>query len=40
VFDNLEKMKTFREGADYIAAKKIGDKYATYRSYAVDGVAH
>jgi uncharacterized protein (DUF1330 family) len=40
VFDSLEKMKAFREGADYTAAKKIGDKYATYRSYAVDGVAH
>ena len=40
VFDSLEKMKAFREGADYTAAKKIGDKYATYRSYAVDGVTH
>jgi uncharacterized protein (DUF1330 family) len=39
-FDSLEKLKAFRDSADYKAAREIGDKYATYRSYAVDGAGH
>jgi uncharacterized protein (DUF1330 family) len=40
VFDSLEKMRAFRDSADFKAAKMIGDKSAKYRSYAVDGLAH
>ena len=39
VWDSLEKMQAWRNGADYKAARVIGDKYATFRSYAVDGLA-
>jgi heme-degrading monooxygenase HmoA len=39
VWDSLEKMQAWRNGADYTAARKIGDKYAAFRSYAVDGLA-
>ena len=39
VWDNLDKMKAWRASAAYLEARKIGDKYATFRSYTVDGVA-
>ena len=39
VWDNAEKMQAWRNGADYKAMRQIGDKYATFRSYAVDGIA-
>ena len=38
-WDSLDKMKAWRSGAAYIELRKIGDKYATFRSYAVDGLA-
>ena len=38
VWDSLEKMQGWRNSADYKEARKIGDKYATFRSYAVDGL--
>jgi uncharacterized protein (DUF1330 family) len=40
VFDNLEQMKAFRNSEDFKAAKVIGDKYAKYRSYTVEGTGH
>ena len=39
VWDSAEKMRAWRNSADYKAMRQIGDKYATFRSYAVDGVA-
>jgi uncharacterized protein (DUF1330 family) len=39
VWDSLEKMRAWRDSADYKEARKIGDKYATFRSYAVDGLS-
>jgi uncharacterized protein (DUF1330 family) len=39
VFENLEKAKAWREGADYKEARKIGDKYAKFRAYVVEGMA-
>ena len=38
-WDSLEKLKAWRSSAAYMEARKIGDKYATFRSYAVDGLA-
>jgi uncharacterized protein (DUF1330 family) len=38
VFDSLEKAQAWRTGAEYTAARKIGDKYATFRAYVVEGV--
>ena len=39
VWDSLEQAQTWRNSADYKAARMIGDKYATYRAFAVEGVA-
>jgi uncharacterized protein (DUF1330 family) len=39
VWDSTEKMKAWRDGADYKEARKIGDQYATFRSYVIEGIA-
>ena len=38
VWDSLEKMKAAYESAEYKEARKIGDKYATFRAFAVEGL--
>jgi uncharacterized protein (DUF1330 family) len=38
VWDSLQKMQAWRNSADYQEARKIGDQYAKFRSYAVDGL--
>lgn len=38
VWDNLDQIKAWRDGADYKASRAIGDKYATFRSFAVEGM--
>jgi uncharacterized protein (DUF1330 family) len=37
-FDSLEKIQARRNSEKFKEARKIGDKYAKYRSYAIDGV--
>jgi len=37
VYESLEKAKASREGADYKEVRKIGDKYAKFRAYVVEG---
>jgi uncharacterized protein (DUF1330 family) len=37
VFDNLDAAVQAYNSADFKAAKTIGDKYATFRTYAVEG---
>ena len=37
-FDNLEKAEAAFNSAAYKQAKAVGDKYATFRIYAVEGV--
>jgi uncharacterized protein (DUF1330 family) len=37
VFDSLEKAQASRSSPDYKAARVIGDKYATFRAFVVDG---
>ena len=39
VYDSLEKAKAAREAADFKEARKIGDKYAKFRAYVVEGLA-
>ena len=36
-WDSLEAMNKWYNGTDYQAALKIGEKYATFRRYAVEG---
>ena len=37
VWDSLEAIDKWYKSADYQAALKIGEKYATFRRYAVEG---
>jgi uncharacterized protein (DUF1330 family) len=37
-WDSLEKLQGWRNSAEFKDIRKIGDKYATFRSYAVAGV--
>ena len=37
-FDSLEKIQAWRNSDGFKEARKIGDKYAKYRSYAIEGV--
>ena len=39
VWDSLEQAQAWRNSADYKAARKIGDKYATFRAFTVEGIA-
>jgi uncharacterized protein (DUF1330 family) len=38
VFESMEKANAAFDSAAYKEAKKIGDKYATFRVYAVEGL--
>ena len=37
-YDSLEKAQASRTAADYKKAREIGDKYAKFRAYVVEGV--
>jgi len=39
VWDSIEKIQAWRNSAEYKENRKIGDKYAKFRSYAVEGVS-
>jgi uncharacterized protein (DUF1330 family) len=38
VWDSLEQIQAWRNSADYKAARMIGDKYATFRAFTVEGL--
>jgi uncharacterized protein (DUF1330 family) len=38
IFDSLEQAEAAFKSPAYTAAKKIGDKYATFRIYAIEGL--
>jgi uncharacterized protein (DUF1330 family) len=37
-WDSVEQMQAWRNSTDYKAARQIGDKYAKFRSFLVEGV--
>jgi uncharacterized protein (DUF1330 family) len=37
-WDSLEKLQAWRNSPEYKEARKIGDKYAKFRSFVVDGL--
>jgi uncharacterized protein (DUF1330 family) len=39
IWDSIEQWQAFRNSAATKEARQIGDKYAKFRSFAVDGVA-
>jgi uncharacterized protein (DUF1330 family) len=38
VFDDIDQIRTWLNSAEYKQLKKVGDKYAKFRNYAVPGV--
>ena len=38
VWESLEAVKKWRDGAEYKKAREVGDKYAKFRSFATEGV--
>jgi uncharacterized protein (DUF1330 family) len=38
-WDSLEKIQAWRNSKDFKEARKIGEKYAKFRAYAIEGVA-
>ena len=38
VWDSVEKIQAWRNSADYKENRKIGDKYAKFRAYAIEGL--
>jgi uncharacterized protein (DUF1330 family) len=39
VWDSMDKIKAWRANPEYIEARKIGEKYAKFRAFAVEGLA-
>ena len=39
MWDSLDQIKAWRSSPDFQANRKIGEKYARFRSYAVQGLA-
>lgn len=37
-FDSLDAVRAWRSSVDYKAARKIGDKYAKFCSFAIEGI--
>jgi uncharacterized protein (DUF1330 family) len=40
VFDDLQQIQTWLNSPEYKELKKVGDKFAKFRNYAVAGVPH
>jgi uncharacterized protein (DUF1330 family) len=38
-WDSLEKIQAWRNSKEFKDARKVGDKYAKFRAYAIEGVA-
>jgi uncharacterized protein (DUF1330 family) len=38
VWDSMEKIKAWRANPEYVELRKVGEKYAKFRSFAVDGL--
>jgi uncharacterized protein (DUF1330 family) len=37
-FDSFDAVRAWRSSGDYKAARKIGDKYAKFRAFAIEGI--
>ena len=38
VWDSMEKIRAWRANPEYVEIRKVGEKYAKFRSFAVDGL--
>jgi uncharacterized protein (DUF1330 family) len=39
IWDSVDQLQAYRNSADYKEARKIGEKYAKFRIFAVEGLA-
>jgi uncharacterized protein (DUF1330 family) len=37
-WDSVDKIKAWRDSAEYKKAREIGDKYGKFRAYAIEGI--
>jgi uncharacterized protein (DUF1330 family) len=38
VWDSMEKIQAWRANPEYVALRKVGDQYAKFRSFSVEGL--
>jgi uncharacterized protein (DUF1330 family) len=38
VWDSMEKIQAWRANPEFIELRKVGDKYAKFRSFAIEGL--
>lgn len=38
VWDSMEKLQAWRHSPEYVEARKVGDKYATFRGFAIEAL--
>jgi uncharacterized protein (DUF1330 family) len=38
VWDSMEKIRVWRANPEYVELRKVGERYAKFRSFAVDGL--
>jgi uncharacterized protein (DUF1330 family) len=38
VWDSMEKIRAWRANPEYVELRRVGEKYAKFRSFAVDGL--
>ena len=38
VWDSMEKLRAYRDSAEFKELRKIGEKYATFRAFTVEGL--
>lgn len=38
VWDSMEKIQAWRANPEYIEARKVGEKYAKFRAFAIEGL--
>ena len=39
VFDNMDQIRTWLNSPEYVELRKVGEKHARFRNYAVPGIA-
>ncbi|HXQ65512.1 MAG TPA: DUF1330 domain-containing protein [Alphaproteobacteria bacterium] len=39
-WDSMEQLLAWRNSPEYVAARKVGEKYAKFRTFAVEGVSN
>jgi heme-degrading monooxygenase HmoA len=40
LWDSMEQLQAYRDSAEFKQARKIGEKYVTFRTFVVEGLPH